>query len=465
MKRLALKRLAAVLSGAVACSSAPASPGAGGADGAAATKSSSSGGTGESSSSTGLYSTCGIENGQHPDSVPPNWVRWTCDPGCVFWLPPDRASLPSPIEWEACPDYSTHAECRKMSTPWSDGERPTGLNLAFDVDPSGTARLMIARIARDTPDGPELYLEWALGQVDGPLEFAMRRDYPPRCYAHLRQLHHEVFAFSLDGDGTLPINNDIDALMIGYVGSLEPVMPYRNPEVGSSAWSIGPKWVLQQDLGSKITAHTHDFSESFLFYGAHMSPDFSPYNGKAFHFGSEVVFQAVDYSSAGIWAYDEARGTHPLVTFPGDTTQGAANLGTDGVDLVWTHGTGKELGAFGLYPSVSIMTAPYTTDPAAIEPRRLRKDLNLGIGTKELQFAVGCGYAGRGMATSRDVQIVRLEDGAGWVLEGSDVWKYISVLGFTCDEVFLLVMDQVTKEIPAIVRMPLSALGEPLPPD
>lgn len=55
-----------------------------------------------------------------------------------------------------------------------------------------------------------------------------------------------------------------------------------------------------------------------------------------------IVFQAGDYGTAGLWAYDPVRGTHPLLTYPGDHLHGAINVGTDGKDLVWDVRGGQE---------------------------------------------------------------------------------------------------------------------------
>ncbi len=388
-------------------------------------------------------------------------MRWTCDPGCVFWLPPDHASMPAPIEWEPCPAYAPH-ECRQMRTPWSDGDgSPLAPDVGFNVDADGVVRMMVGRNARNGSGDPNSYNEWLLGEIDGELEFAIRWESPSSCGAVMRDLNMDVFAVSLHG----PNDDHVDALLLGYVGSLEPVMPYRDVEPGSSGWFVGPEWVIQLDYGSKLTAYTHDFSSSFAFYGAHMNPDFTEFTGQPLIFGREALFQTANYVTASIWAYDDELGTHPLISYPGDTTQGAANIGSDGVDMVWTHGEGKGANDFGLYPTVSIMTAPYTTDPALLQPRRLRSDMNPGIGTKSLQFAVGCGYAGRVLADSPGAEIVRLSDGAAWVLEGSSDWRWGEVLGITCEDIFIQANDVPAKKPANILRVPLASLGEPLAPD
>ena len=169
------------------------------------------------------------------------------------------------------------------------------------------------------------------------------------------------------------------------------------------------------------------------------------------------------YTSPSIWAYDSIRGTHPLIAYPDHGARGAMNVGTDGIDIVWSYGEGKAPYEFGLYPQMSIMTAPYTTDPAALAPRKLRADMSTSIGTAHNQFAVGCGYAGRPTHTG-GAEIVRLADGDAWLLNGDEHWLWSRVHGITCTELFLESWDKDTL-VYNMARVPLASLGAPLPPD
>lgn len=413
-----------------------------------------------SSSSTGIYSTCGIENGQRPASVPESWVPWTCAPGCVFWIPPDPASLPAPIQWRSCPAAAELDDCRMMVTDWSDGE-DDALG-RFDLDfVAETGRLQFMRLAVNGSGDGNSYIEHVVGDVDGDLDFAMRSGWQSSCNVGPRGVSENAFAFSTRGP-----EKDVDALMIGALGELDPIMPYRDAtSPGISSWYLGAEWLIKQDYGDVVTAYAHhDMSSGTLLYQPSMNPEAAGFGSQPLFFGRDILFQSGNLVTASIWAYDDQRGTHPLISFVGDGTRGAANVGSDGKDMVWTYGEGKTPPyAFGLYPTVSIMTAPFTTDPAALRPRRLRSDMNLGIGTKEIQFAVGCGFAGRMLADQR-VEIVRIEDGGAWVLDRHDLWEYGPVLGFTCEEVFVTAFDHEEKT-PNVARISLASLGEPLPPD
>ncbi|NUO50854.1 MAG: hypothetical protein HOV80_18535 [Polyangiaceae bacterium] len=450
---------------ALGCSS-EAAPNATGGGGGAADSTTATVSTGAaSSSSTGVYSTCGLEidSGLRPKAVPEGWLPWTCNPGCEFWIPPDQASMPSPIEWEACPAYATHP-CNRMSTPWSDGDGwALRTDVSFAPTADGGALLHLGRIAWNGNGDADSYVESVIGDVDGgPLEFAMRwRN--QGCGASAGSLSSDVFSINLVGAGGDAYETDVDALMLGHIGSLDPVMPYRDANPGLSQWYSGPTLVVRLDHGSKLTAYPHDLSSSFDFYSPAMNPDHAEFSPAPLFFGSEALFTAADYNAAAVWAYDEGRGPHPLVSFPGDTSRGAFNIGSDGVDMVWNEGEGKEPNTRGWYPTVSIMTAPYTTDPAEVKGRRLRADPNPDI-SQSSHFAVGCGYGAKSLG-GVGVQIVRLSDGAGWFLEPNAQWRPEVAVGVTCEFVFIQVNDVEGGQGPAIARVPIASLGKPLPPD
>lgn len=345
-----------------------------------------------------------------------------------------------------------------MVTDWNDGDAPLSID-AFDITEEGPPRLQILRAAASGPNdtSPEAYFEWIVGLVDGPIEFATRTGLPADCRLYGRGVaRNGSFAFSVRGP-----DQDTDALMLGSLGDLNPDMPYRDTEnAGTSAWQLGDSWLLKHDYGGVITAYDgHDLDKEKLLYQSSMSPEGLQFDGRALFFGRDILFQAGDYRATAIWAYDDQRGTHALIEHPGGT-DGAINVGSDGKDIVWTRGEGKRPYAFGLYPIVSIMTAPYTTDPAALRPRRLRSDMGKDMGTRERQFAVGCGFAGRVLDDLASVEIVRIADGAAWMLPKTDGWGYGPVIGLTCEEVFTYALGG-----KSVVRIPIASLGEPLPPD
>ncbi len=459
-----MKALLYISLGVSACTTSPgtSTSGAGGATASATTADSRAS---SSAGGVGGESTCNASPESPPVTVPAGWLPWTCWPGCTFWVPPDASSMPSPIQWEPCAIASGNPSCQEMTTPWDQDAQGGALALSpvFAVGPQGQGRLLIQRLAINGLGDTHSYVDWVEGDVDGQLDFAMRqhRPGPATCSALVRDFAGDKFALSLHGDGVgSATNSNIDGLLIGQVGQLAPQMVYRDDKPGTSDWSIGSDWVTRNDYGL-ISAHALDYSTTVTVYSPKEDPDHLPFDGGAKIIGHSVLFQVGNYSMAGLRAYDEIRGSHALVRYAGDPTQGAINVGTDGKDIVWSHGEGKGP-SDTLYAKMSVITAPFTTDPAVLSPRRLRTDLSLGIGTKELQFAVGCGYAGRQLVGS-DAEIVRLSDGAGWRLAGSASWSWNQVLGFTCQEVFVAAHDALSHF--RVARISLASLGPPLPPD
>ena len=184
--------------------------------------------------------------------------------------------------------------------------------------------------------------------------------------------------------------------------------------------------------------------------------------------GETILWAVSTSSTVGIRAYDPVRGPHDLIRYPDDPTRGAGSPGTDGVDLVWMEGSGRQPGD-ATYPTRSIMTSPWTTDPAALKPRRLRSDLDTGFATDDSRFRVGCGRAAKGGGVSNhDAQIVNLADGTGWnLVHTPQVWRTSTVVGLTCDEIILVVQywEGGVIQGATLQRIRFDALGEPLPPD
>jgi hypothetical protein len=141
-------------------------------------------------------------------------------------------------------------------------------------------------------------------------------------------------------------------------------------------------------------------------------------------------------------------------------------FGTDGVHMVWMYGEGKGP-VQEPYPVRSVMMSPFTTDPAAIAPTRLRSYPSADA--LILPWIVNCGYAAVEMEPDR-ILVVRLSDGWSWELSTLDVgdagpisqWNFGTVFALSCEEVFLrggvgLQMN--------IARVRLDALGPGMPPD
>jgi hypothetical protein len=179
-----------------------------------------------------------------------------------------------------------------------------------------------------------------------------------------------------------------------------------------------------------------------------------------------VTWRSSSLAYSGIMAWTPERGAFPFITYPGDWTRGAEDLGTDGVHMVWTYGEGKT-SMYDPYPIRSVMVSPYTTDPVELQPARLRSYPTPERGI--VPWVVGCGHAAHHLEADR-VLVVRLSDGWSWIVssgEQSDAgpleqWYFYTAYAVTCEEVFLrgAVGTQMN-----IARVRLDALGPGMPPD
>jgi len=132
--------------------------------------------------------------------------------------------------------------------------------------------------------------------------------------------------------------------------------------------------------------------------------------------------------------------------------------------MVWISGEG---GA-PWYPTRSVMTSPFTTDPAALKPRRLRSWIPREITTLALTpVAVGCGHAAFAHIPEdlvEQILVVRLADGQSWILHHPDDrrWFYGAPVAISCDELFAAVR---VKNGDRLRRIRLDSLGPGIPPD
>jgi hypothetical protein len=228
------------------------------------------------------------------------------------------------------------------------------------------------------------------------------------------------------------------------------------------------QWIVK-GTGGPITAMTWDLSKQYVIHDPKTDPD-----GQRAHslvaLGGDIFIEIGDGGYAGEMSWDLQHGARPLLRWQGDWTRGAGNFMTDGADMVWTYGEGKEPGKEGSYSykKLSVMTAPYTTDPAevAAKARRLRSDLST---MWVYPYGLGCGHAAHEVSekgTSRDLLVVRLADGVSWLLKGAEGGtglKYLFALGATCEEVFTTA--EVNDIGMTILRIRLDSLGPGIPPD
>jgi hypothetical protein len=357
---------------------------------------------------------------------------------CPLWLPASAGELPAPLRWEACaarlPDG---VACRQLAD-----ERAIARSPRFWSDPRGRAHLLVTFLGA-------AIREWVVGQVDGPLEFAMRMpvDEAERCLATEQDLNEGRFAIRLRGDGTGPaVDSAADELLLGTIGRLEPAVVVRDRTPSTSSWSVGSAFLVRGTAPAReLFLHTADDPEGPAM-ALRAASGALPAGGLPRAIGRRVVYELE--GGGGLMAWDEERGLHALAGAAAD-----GNLGTDGRHLVWTRLEGGRR---------SIMAAEFTTDPAVLRPRRLRSDPDPVMGAHAMRFAVGCGYAGRNALPLRDLMVVRIADGVSWQLPAAPGWTWGQVLGFTCNELFATAFSRGGV---AIARVRLDSLGPGRPTD
>ena len=397
-----------------------------------------------------------------PLAIPDGWVSWTdwsCK--CELWLPGDEP-VP-PIAWEPCEVVTPPGiVCQQMVTDWAFvSSYAIGVS-KFSLSADGKPLLLFARVADGESDP---YMQQVLAEADGPVLFtAMRAGlWNTKCAVTPYDFNEGRFAFDVDGDGQTYDStlSKVDGLILGSVGEALPIAtPFKNDNDLNWGWFVGKDRIVKL-TGPGLTAdlYTSDFLWLGQIWNPGEDPEFLPINGSTIRIiGTDVLFQVGNYTLTGIMAYDQSLGLHPLVRWYGDTSKGAGNIGTDGTHLVWTNGENRPPGE-PIYPTRSIMAAPYTTNPDALQPTRLRSELSGAMGTND--FAVGCGYAGHEAALPGNLLIVRIADGVSWVLPQAPDWYWGRVLGFTCEEVFVTVGYPKTN----ILRIRLDSLGPGIPPD
>jgi hypothetical protein len=434
------------------------SPGAGGGAGGVSTSPTGSGG-GSSTGGGGAKPDAGSAGhgpcGQvdRPDAVPPDWQAWTgwsCD--CPYWIPPSADRMPDPIIWVPCdPPAPPGVVCKQMA---DKGLLGTG-KIRFGYD-QGKLLAQFVRFA-------STWSQAIVAEVDGAVRFAMTHegDWRHGCFIDVVGVAGGRFGWAVYGDGSTEDYGDSNAngLFWGAVGEITPrVAPVRDDTEASWEWRVGEGWWsngIAPALSSVI--YSPDFSVSKQIWPPDPpDPDGLPANWDLV-VGKDVFIQVGGLEMSGMMAYDEVRGTHSLLRYYGESKRGVGNFGTDGKALVWTYGEGNQ---GGIYATTSIMTAPYTTDPETLKPRRLRSD---PLQTMTEPFAVGCGYAAHNIKVNdiASLLVVRLADGASWIVPGSKDWYPAGALAVTCDDVFLANVAAGSH----LVRIRLDSLGPAIAPD
>jgi hypothetical protein len=256
--------------------------------------------------------------------------------------------------------------------------------------------------------------------------------------------------------------------LAGKLGELRPSFVYRSGAIfGAEHWgyAVGSPGIVRNSASIDILSwKAPQATPTFI-----ASPETEGGLKQNYpFFFKDVLFWASDtlpINKQKVWTVQV--GAKDFISFGADSSRGAADLATDGVDMVWVEGSNRS-NPNGPFPVVDLMTAPHTTDPAQLKPRKLRSISGYPFGTAPA--VVGCGYTARRaeLPTGADggleahVMIVRIADGQTWLLPGSDPsWYYYSPIALTCDEIFVYARTPTQQ----IIRIKLNSLGPGSPPN
>jgi hypothetical protein len=431
------------------------------------------GGTGSAGSQAAAAGAAGATMGctgePRPSSIPEDWLEyseWACT--CPVFVPGNSPTRPPPLVWGPC-DFQVPdgVQCQRVVGP---GKGATGIHSRMSLRPSdGRPLLQTTVVAPEINDGARHSI---VTEIDGDVLVDFLQVNPPAgCRLVEQALSGDRYLFLVPQDTWEPPPFGSTSVEEGFIaGTVDQPFPTRtmkykqDPDL-SANWAISSDWIVQ--LRGKRTAFPWEGEGSELVYTAALDPNGLPGHDTVV-IGKNVFVDASVSGRNAVSVWTPESGQTRLLGWPSDPSRSAGNFGTDGTNLVWTYAEGKN--DQGKWVNLFIQTAPFSTDAATVlaTKKTLRKDLATFDGTV---WVTGCGYAARPEATTELVNglvVVRLADGRAWLLPGGAVgspkmFSYDSILGVTCEEVFLHV--SVPDGSVTIARIRLDSLGEGLAPD
>jgi hypothetical protein len=312
-------------------------------------------------------------------------------------------------------------------------------------------------------------IEFVVAEPDGPVRHAVLSTRVDRCLAGATRTHGDRFVarvYDSQVDGKLgekgggAIGGNLDDLGFHVVLNAKDTLGRSFYASDTGAIELITGWTLRR----------YDWTTSQLLgtvpsTGGAQTDIVTAAPGNVFFW---VSSSSLAYEK--VWTADG--GVRDHLRYVGDPSKGVGPIGTDGTDMVWVRGSGRQ-GSSGAYPTLDVMTAPFTTDASTVQERRLRSEGGPVLGDA---WVVGCGYAAHStfsVPNEEGILIVRLSDGRAWRFTGpnigpnSDLWLWGEPLALTCTELFANV---IVKSSPSVwwfnvARVRLDSLGPGLPPD
>ena len=399
---------------------------------------------------------------QSPSTAAPRgpldgWERFTAYKGgaCALYVPRSRAELPAPIAWQPCPEAAGAAGCRRIALDWAPNPKlPEWITPATFASRDRSGALLL-HTARFQADGTVRMI----AEVDGPVRIALREQ-DQRCALGAAPSDGDHYAFRVyDSDATGELDSYGGGGIGGALDELTPrVFVAARDRVARSVFAGAPG-LLELAAGGAMTLHPWGPGAPVALWsaaeGGGLAHSFQSFRGDA------LLWSASDDATRKAMVWTANGGVRELLPV-------AADLGSDGKDLVWLDGT-REPGGFG---NIRVVAAPFTTDPAKLQPRVVRASGSPHpFGTSP--FVVGCGRAARatfvedGGARHNAIEVIRLVDGATWHLPDApgSAWGYRAPLALTCDELFARVYERAAPGQPGhfnVARVRLDGLGAPV---
>jgi hypothetical protein len=390
--------------------------------------------------------------------VPSGWRSYAGLKSCPgLYLPQTPASLPAPIAWRDCDAIAPvqGPGCRQMVEDWPPDQWATGISswVRGYVRSDGSVVMQVSRF-----EGKTIYR--MIAEVDGPVDQTILEDTTAGCtlgQSDLTDGEYVYTAYSTSGQGAPAVG--------AIAGTISDSQPHMVLDVSSSgqdhSFVVGTPGVLDENSAQQLLMYSWDSGTARLVWS---TADDGLFQNYPFLRAQALFWQADAIGISKVKDYTPDAGVQDLVSFEAGVPRGVANLGTDGQELVWLEGDGLDAGA--QYDTVSIMTSPFTTDPATVVPRRLRSESPSFFGAAS-PFRVGCGYAARYTqfgGTWGEI-VVRISDGHSWFLTtpAGSHWSWANPIALTCTELFSVVALQGATRTVARVRF--DALGPGMPPD
>ncbi len=324
------------------------------------------------------------------------------DTRCGFCYASAPQYLPPPIQWEPCDSvaFPQGVACQQMKRTWPASTSPSNGTLGqyFEgatkgfLDSGGHAVLAFG-IASNTT------FQEIVAPADGPVLTTMLELDTDECLTVTQDARDGYYAMRVydaennNWQASLGTSSFGGGAIGGDVTNIRPRV-YTHYHAGyaySNDYAASRLGLVEGQLAAGGTFTLYDWNtdaSQVIYEGVEAGMDI---NDPA-PAGNAIFFDSA-YSLAllkeQVWTPDA--GVNDIVAFGNDTSQGAGPLNSDGVDMVWMYGSGRD-GSSGQYPTISIMTSPFATQPSDLQPRRLRSE-GPCIGTVSEEFFVGCGFA------------------------------------------------------------------------